>query len=596
MKAPKNRGISRRRFLRSAVLGAAVAAGQSLRPLSAIASPRGVGTRRETVAVFGGGIAGLTAAHELAERGFDVTVYERRAWGGKARSMDIPNTAAGGRQPLPAEHGLRFEFGWYRNLPDTLKRIPFGSNANGVFDNMAVCPEFGFARVGRQSDLLIPCDLLHPASLSPEHVLETVSGLLLETRLPPQAVAHLASRVAVFFSSCDERRWNEWESTSWTHFIAADRYGGDYRDILNDIPRLGQASKPERTSAEWVGQAMEGLLYTLIGRGSTGPLWRTMNAPTNEAWIDPWVAELRRLGVDLQLGQTLDGFDMEDGRIAGAHLNTPNGRRRCRADWYVSALPLERAREFWSPSILAADPDLARMSKLEANWMNGMKFFLREEPGIARGPMICAGSPWAITSMGQAQFWAPDFAGRYGDGTVQESLTVIISDWTEPGPLFGKPAQDCTPEEVAIEIWEMLKTYSNKSGERPRLTDDTLVSWDIDPGMLREGGRLVSEDPLAIPTVGSRPDRPEPGTAIPNLVLAGDYLRSELLVGTMEQANESGRRACNVILDRSGSKESPSAVFARYRPPEWEPLKRVDEALFHAGQRNLFDVSPFGSP
>jgi 2-polyprenyl-6-methoxyphenol hydroxylase-like FAD-dependent oxidoreductase len=31
-----------------------------------------------TVAVPGGGVAGLSTAHELAERGFEVTVYEQR--------------------------------------------------------------------------------------------------------------------------------------------------------------------------------------------------------------------------------------------------------------------------------------------------------------------------------------------------------------------------------------------------------------------------------------------------------------------------------------------------------------------------------------
>ena len=36
-----------------------------------------------TVAVLGGGVAGLSAAHELAERGFDVTVYEPRDAAGR---------------------------------------------------------------------------------------------------------------------------------------------------------------------------------------------------------------------------------------------------------------------------------------------------------------------------------------------------------------------------------------------------------------------------------------------------------------------------------------------------------------------------------
>ncbi len=71
-----------------------------------------------TVAVLGGGVGGLSAAHELAERGFAVTVYEARAdFGGKARSMPVPGSGTGGRADLPAEHGFRFFPGFYRHLP-----------------------------------------------------------------------------------------------------------------------------------------------------------------------------------------------------------------------------------------------------------------------------------------------------------------------------------------------------------------------------------------------------------------------------------------------------------------------------------------------
>ena len=48
-----------------------------------------------TVYILGGGVAGLTAAHELAERGFDIVLFERHdICGGKARSMKNSRPAA----------------------------------------------------------------------------------------------------------------------------------------------------------------------------------------------------------------------------------------------------------------------------------------------------------------------------------------------------------------------------------------------------------------------------------------------------------------------------------------------------------------------
>src|ERR687892_2601801 len=99
--------------------------------------------------VLGGGVAGMSAAHELAERGFEVVVFEARAAaGGKARSFPFPGSATQGRSPLPGEHGFRFFPGFYRHLPDTMRRIPIAGQPGGVADNLVGATRVLLAQAG----------------------------------------------------------------------------------------------------------------------------------------------------------------------------------------------------------------------------------------------------------------------------------------------------------------------------------------------------------------------------------------------------------------------------------------------------------------
>jgi uncharacterized protein with NAD-binding domain and iron-sulfur cluster len=567
---------------------ATVAAGALADPARARA-PRAM-QPRQTVAVFGGGIAGLTAAHELAERGFDVTVYERRAWGGKARSTEVPGSAAGGRRPLPGEHGFRVFFGFYQNTVDTLRRIPFESNPQGAFDNLVALPQLMFARDGGRRDLAVAIGSPDPSAYTPQEILDLIVGVLLETKLPADGVAWFANRLVIYLSSCDARRAGQWENETWTDFTRADRYGEDYRRILvRGFSEMLVASKPSTTSANLPCHVLEWVIYNLLGRNSNGPLVRALNRPTNEVFIDPWVAVLRGLGIDLRNHHELKGFEMRRGRIMGARMRSAHGASTVRADWYVCALPVERARRMWSPAIIAADPHLARMQRLDTAWMNGVKFFLRARTPITKGTISCIDSPWGIAGATQGQFWPVDFAATYGDGRAHDCLSVVICNWTAPGILYGKSARDCTPDELVREVWEQCKRHVNDSGQAV-LTDDLLISSDIDPGMLRRHGRLVSDDPLAMPSAGQGPDRPDVTTAIPNLLLAGDYLKSEREVANMDAASYNARRAVNAILDRAGSHETPAKAIGTYRPPEWEPLKRVDAQRYARGQPHLLDI------
>jgi uncharacterized protein with NAD-binding domain and iron-sulfur cluster len=128
------------------------------------------------------------------------------------------------------------------------------------------------------------------------------------------------------------------------------------------------------------------------------------------------------------------------------------------------------------------------------------------------------------------------------------------------------------------------------AAEQP-LTDDLLHSWFIDPGLLARGDGFHNEDYVTQPNVGAWPNRPEPTSAIPNLILAGDYVRNGTWeMAHMEAANVSGRQAANAILDHTGTHETPARVIDTYRPPEWEALKRLDAQRYARGHANLLDT------
>ncbi|MBH5333630.1 FAD-dependent oxidoreductase [Streptomyces pactum] len=596
-RAPGSEGAaSRRRFLTAA--GAAGAAALTAGP--AAAAVRAPGRRRaaaRTVAVFGGGVAGLTAAHELAERGYRVTVYERKptGLGGKARSMDVPGTGTGGRRPLPGEHGFRFFPGFYLNLPETLSRIPFPGNRNGCKDNLVDATEELVVRTGGRPDLRFPFRTLDapPVVITPEALLDILTGLLdTAARLPATEVAYFAERLLVYLTSCERRRTEEWERTRWWEYIRADRMSSDYQRLLAiGLTRNIVATKAEEASAHTVAHVFEAFVFNLLGRGNDGQPDRVLNAPTNEAWIDPWLSHLRTLGVEFVTGAPLTRLEYRDGEITGALVGGPGASRTVTADHYLSAMPVEHARPTWTPELRAADPQLDRCSALRTDWMTGIQFYLREPLPIVHGHVNHVDSPWSITSISQAQMWpGRDMTADYGDGTVADCLSTIVSEWDEPGILYGRTAKECTKEEVVREVWAQMKAGLHDRG-RPVLRDELVHSWFMDPAVDGIGGpNPTNDEQLLIHPAGTLHHRPTSRTAVGNFFLAGDYVRNDMDLATMEGANETGRQAVNALLDADGSSAERCRVQTLHQPPELARLKRTDEARFNLGLRNLFDV------
>jgi uncharacterized protein with NAD-binding domain and iron-sulfur cluster len=578
--------VSRRTILRgTAAAGALTAGGLGVRAVPAAAA---TGRR---VAVFGGGVAGMTAAHELAERGFEVTVYEPRALGGKARSIAVPGTARGGRPDLPGEHGFRFFPGFYHHIPDTMRRIPFPGNANGVWDNLVAAAEARFSRSGGP-DTFIPMGPGRTWS-SPDDFRQTIASVIATSaKMPMTDAAYFAERLLVFMTSCDARRLGQWENVAWRDFLGTRGHSQEFRVLLSHtLTTLLVAAKDDRASTRTIGSMGEQFLGNPLEIGDDGPLDRLLNGPTSQVWIDPWAQRLRELGVRFVTAR-LRRLEMRDRRISGARVADPAGRESAvTADHFVMAVPADVARQLWTPEILAVRPELAAMNRLVVDQMSGIQFYLRRPSRIARGHVAYVDSPWSLTSISQNQFWSRTPLSTFGDGTVRDCLSVDVSNWSTPGLLYGKPARECTHEQIAREVWAQIQAHL---GGKTALPESDLHSWFLDSGVTWDPARQRNSnaDPLLINTVGSWSARPDPHGALENLFLAGDYVRTTIDLATMEGACESARRAVNALLDTVGSNAPRCALFPLYRSPALEPFRQLDASRYAAGQPNAFDTRP----
>jgi uncharacterized protein with NAD-binding domain and iron-sulfur cluster len=536
-----------------------------------------------TVAVLGGGVGGMTAAHELAERGFSVTVYERRdVFGGKARSIPVPGSGTAGRQDLPGEHGFRFFPGFYKHVIDTMKRIPFGAGGGSCYDNLVTTSRILLARAGHQERLWVA-----RVPETPDDFGTALQALFDHLDIPKPDIAFFVSRMLGLATSCDERYLAEFENTPFWNFIEAPSRSSSYQRYLGQgFTRSLVAMRAEESSTRTVGRILLQLFFDILIPGRVFD--RLLNGPTSDVWIEPWRRHLSgQLGVTLVSDATVRSLKVAGDRLNGVSIERAGQMTDITADFYVAAVPVEVMQTLVTDDVRRAAPSLANLGRLRTEWMNGIQFYLKADRPVADGHAIYLDSNWALTSISQAQFWRTYDLSRYGDGQVKGVLSVDISNWTAPGNFNGKTAMECaTRDAIKEEVWMQLKAALNVGG-LSQIEDDNLVDWFLDPDIeLPNPTGTTNLEPLLINHAGSLAFRPEPYTEIPNLFLASDYVRTYTDLATMEAANEAARRAANAILAVRGTAATPCQLWEFDIPEPMRASQALDRIRFKMGLPN----------
>jgi uncharacterized protein with NAD-binding domain and iron-sulfur cluster len=487
------------------------------------------------VVIIGGGVAGLSAAQELAERGFAVHVYERKAvFGGKARSIEFSPTPG---VTLNGEHGFRFFPGFYQHVTDTMARIPAAGGAPG---------DTVFKHLVRLSSLraigdvqLDPVQGVLPLKPLWRAFGDWVAFLPSFTQVTPGPdgkpltacdLGFFAQRIWRFWSACPERRQFEFEKMPWSEFVDAKRSDAYNKYLCVGLTRNLVACKAEKASALTVGTVGFQLLKDAAsGLFRSTSLDRVLDGPTSRVWIDPWVDHLQaKFGVvfhsshelssiavsNSPSGPAVSSIEMSQtpaprGAEAVAHaercqkvaddlaellpeeaheqlaqVGTPN-RETVTADYFVFAIPVEQMNTYVTPRVVAAAPEWGTLPELakSVEWMNGVVFYLTQKSAIPTAHTDYIDSDWALTSIFQDDdIWPQWQTMRGNDPQIRQMLSVDVSNWTAPctrGPHVGRSASELTRLAVVEEVWAQVKaSVEDRSGYN--VTDASRKYWFID--------------------------------------------------------------------------------------------------------------------
>jgi phytoene dehydrogenase-like protein len=463
------------------------------------------------VTVAGGGLAGMTAALRLAERGYDVKLFEEKPYlGGNLASRPQPGGVALDVYP-------HMFLSWYHNFWRMLEGA-------GVDRSQAFIPIDSVKQLRRDA---YPRFTTLTDGYSPRHVVQNLfSGVG-----PP------ADMFVFWYATVDllAERMNPTmvlDNMSVTGFMQARPYMTERAmKACDNFITMVWAIPAYQTCAE---DYREYLAYSV---SSYKPPCLLAKGPAAREVIAPLEASMQNAGVEIRHSVGIKNIACAGGRVVEITLEDAQNEWTEPVDELVVAVPphtlssLIRHGGAGDP-VVAVEPQLAELARLRSQRIPIVHLFLKRKlKHIPKEPVGLYDSRLALAFTDISECWT---------GLLPANSTVLSVSASNP---YGLPDTGADDDGFAI-VEELAEYLDFEPGVAWGDSDD--IDWD------RTRYESNDDSQLFINETGIDIWRPGAQSGIPNLYFAGNFCRNRIGMMTVESAVASGLEAARALVKRRG--------------------------------------------
>jgi len=475
--------------------------------------------------IVGGGIAGLSTALELADRGYSVTIREASNVLGGRLDTRQKETDAG---TFAVEHGLHMWFDNYHVFREIRDRLDINDEFRGYkevhFQFRTYKPE-----TLKSAPPIYPINLLRLLQRSPN--MNLLDGL-----------ANTFGLLDVMNYNHD-KTFEKYDNMSVEEWIKEKGITKKFYELFIQPAASVTLNDPSKMSAAEMIQMMHEYFV-----GQPRAMDReVVNNDHYRSVIGPWEKELKRLGVTIETKTPVRGLEIKDGKIVGEKGKNEN------FDWVVMATEPKATKKILAQSV-ASDgqsiPALESAQKIvepmkSAPPFSVLRVWLDKQTNADRPDVIEPPQHEPINLVAQFHLLENESAdwAKKTKGSVLELHLYNTPEYA------GKSKEEIW-KDVQPTFLELL----------PELKDAKVLGSTI-----TRGDNFTSYEPGQA-TARPMADSLMESGKVENLAFAGDWVNTDYPCALMERAVATGREAANALLVRDGVQQAPVPFTRKYGP------------------------------